>query len=175
MTFQTILFYLLAALILSATGLAVTRRSLVHAAVYLVMSFFGSALLFYLLGAPLLAALEVIIYAGAIMVLFLFIIMMLGGEALTEKFHPRRQWLPAAGMAALFAAVGILTVLHDPAASTPLQPAVATPARFGHYLFKHHWLAIEIVSLLLLVALIGALLIARRVGRPKGPQAEEPA
>ncbi|MFO7496131.1 MAG: NADH-quinone oxidoreductase subunit J [Desulfobacterales bacterium] len=175
MTFQTILFYLLAALILCATGLAVTRRNLVHAVVYLVMSFFGSALLFYLLGAPLLAALEVIIYAGAIMVLFVFIIMMLGDEALAEKFYPRRQWLPAAGMAALFGAVGILTVLHDPAASTPLQPAVASPARFGHYVFKHHWLAIEIVSLLLLVALIGALLIARRVVRRKNPPAEEPA
>lgn len=175
MTFQTVLFYLLAALILSATGLAITRRNLVHAVVYLVMSFFGSALLFYLLGAPLLAALEVIIYAGAIMVLFLFIIMMLRGEALAEKFYPKGQWLPAAGMAVVFAAVGILTVVWDPDGPAPLEPAVASPVRFGHYLFKRHWLAIEIVSLLLLVALIGALLIAKRISRPKSGQAEDPA
>jgi NADH-quinone oxidoreductase subunit J len=175
MTFQTILFYLLAALILWATGLAITRRNLVHTVVYLVLSFFGSALLFYLLGAPLLAALEVIIYAGAIMVLFLFIIMMLRGEALREKFHPRRQWLPAGCMGLLFGAVGILMVLHDPAASSPLMPAVASPARFGQHLFQRHWLAIEIVSLLLLVALIGALLIARRGGQRQNPAAEEPA
>ena len=74
MTFYTILFYILAALIIVTTGLAITRRNMVHTIVYLVFSFFGSAMLFYLLGAPLIAALEVIIYAGAIMILFLFII-----------------------------------------------------------------------------------------------------
>ena len=173
MTFQTFIFYLVSALILTATGLAITRRNLVHAVVYLVISFFGSALLFYLLGAPLLAAFEVIIYAGAIMVLFLFIIMMLRGEALAETFYPGSQWLPAAGMALLFLAVGILTVVWDPAGSGPLQPAVATPARFGHYLFKQHWLAIEIISLLLLVALIGALLIAKRIDRPANHRGED--
>ncbi|MGA8280705.1 MAG: NADH-quinone oxidoreductase subunit J, partial [Desulfobacterales bacterium] len=76
MRLYTILFYLLAVVIVVATVLAITRRNMVHAVIYLVVSFFGSALLFYLFGAPLLAALEVIIYAGAIMVLFLFIIMM---------------------------------------------------------------------------------------------------
>jgi NADH-quinone oxidoreductase subunit J len=109
------------------------------------------------------------------MVLFLFIIMMLRGEALREKFHPRRQWLPAGGMGLLFGAVGILMVLHDPAASSPLLPAAASPARFGQHLFQRHWLAIEIISLLLLVALIGALLIARRSGRRQNPAPEEPA
>jgi NADH-quinone oxidoreductase subunit J len=86
MTLYSITFYILAGLILVSTGLAITRRNLVHAVVYLIISFFGSALLFYLLGAPLLAALEVIIYAGAIMVLFLFIIMMLNVEKLEEQF-----------------------------------------------------------------------------------------
>ena len=77
MTLYSVIFYVLAALILVSTGLAITRRNLVHAVVYLVISFFGSAMLFYLFGAPLLAAFEVIIYAGAIMVLFLFVIMMI--------------------------------------------------------------------------------------------------
>ena len=77
MNLYAIIFYLLAFIILAATALAVTRRNLMHAIVYLVLSFFGTALLFYLLGAPFLAVLEVIIYAGAIMVLFLFIVMML--------------------------------------------------------------------------------------------------
>ena len=70
----------MAAVIVAATGLAITRRHPVHAVVYLILSFLGSAMLFYLLGAPFLAALEVIIYAGAIMVLFLFVIMMLKAE-----------------------------------------------------------------------------------------------
>ena len=86
MTLYSVIFYVLAALILVSTGFAITRRNLVHAVVYLIISFFGSALLFYLLGAPLLAALEVIIYAGAIMVLFLFIIMMLKVEGFEEPF-----------------------------------------------------------------------------------------
>ena len=67
--------------IVAATAMAITRRNVMHAIVYLVMSFIGSSLLFYLLGAPFLAVLELVIYAGAIMVLFLFIVMMLRVEA----------------------------------------------------------------------------------------------
>ena len=68
MTLYSILFYLISALIVIATSMAVTRRNMVHAVLYLVLSFFGTAMLFYLLGAPFLAALEIIIYAGAIMI-----------------------------------------------------------------------------------------------------------
>jgi NADH:ubiquinone oxidoreductase subunit 6 (subunit J) len=71
MTIYALIFYVLAAIILVTTGLAITRRNLVHVVMYLVFSFFGSAMMFYLFGAPLLAVLEVIIYAGAIMILFL--------------------------------------------------------------------------------------------------------
>ena len=77
MTIYSIIFYLLALLILGSTAMAITRRNLVHAVIYLIFSFFGSAMLFYLFGAPFLAVLEVIIYAGAIMVLFLFIVIMM--------------------------------------------------------------------------------------------------
>ena len=77
MNIYAIMFYLLGAVIVAATALAITRRNVMHAIVYLVLSFIGTALLFYLLGAPFLAVLEVVIYAGAIMVLFLFIVMML--------------------------------------------------------------------------------------------------
>ena len=79
-----------------STAIAITRRNLVHAVVYLVISFFGTAMLFYLFGAPLLAALEVIIYAGAIMVLFLFVVMMIRIESSEEVMFPVSQWLPAA-------------------------------------------------------------------------------
>ncbi len=96
MTLYSIIFYILAAIILITTGIAITRRNLVHAVVYLVFSFFGSAMMFYLFGAPLLAVLEVIIYAGAIMILFLFIIMMIKTEASDERLFPIRQWLPGA-------------------------------------------------------------------------------
>jgi len=63
MTLFNILFYAIAALIVVSTGLAVTRRNLVHAVIYLIISFFGSAFVFYLFGAPFLAAVMVIVYA----------------------------------------------------------------------------------------------------------------
>ena len=105
MTIYTAIFYILAAVIVVSTAMAVTRRNLVHAVVYLVASFFGSALLFYLLGAPFLAALEVIIYAGAIMVLFLFIVMMLRIEESKRRVFPLRQWIPAAVICGVWGAM----------------------------------------------------------------------
>jgi NADH-quinone oxidoreductase subunit J len=158
MTLYSILFYILAALILISTGFAVTRGNLIHAVIYLVISFFGSAMMFYLLGAPLLAALEVIIYAGAIMILFLFIIMMLKVEGIEEKLFPINQWLPAMGLALISLVVCIFLLLSaGPDAREPMKLASAHPSVFGHFLFRQHWLSIEIASMLLLIALVGVL------------------
>ncbi len=161
MTIHAILFYAIGALITAATLLAITRRDLVHAVVYLVVSFFGSAALFYLLGAPLLAAFMVIVYAGAIMVLFLFIVMMLRVESDRRPVFPARQIGPAVAIAAGYTLVAGIMVFVDPAASAMLPAAQAEPAQFGAYVFRHAWLAIEITSLLLLVALVGAFVIGR--------------
>ena len=111
MNLYAIIFYILAAVILVSTALAVTRRNLMHAIVYLVLSFFGTALLFYLLGAPFLAGLEVIIYAGAIMVLFLFIVMMLEVRASEEPIGAYLlRWLPAAVLGGLCLAAACLVL-----------------------------------------------------------------
>jgi NADH-quinone oxidoreductase subunit J len=147
MNLYGVIFYLLAFIILASTVLAVTRRNLMHAIVYLVFSFFGTALLFYLLGAPFLAILEVIIYAGAIMVLFLFIVMMLEIRPAEEPVSSYlRRWLPAAVLGAL----------------SPLS--AASPLEFGRFLFQRYWFSVEIVSFLLFVALVGALYLGRREG-----------
>ena len=175
LSLYSILFYLIGALILCATGMAITRRNLVHAVVYLVISFFGSAMLFYLFGAPLLAALEVIIYAGAIMVLFLFIIMMIKLDRHHEWLFPGRQLWPAMIMALAYLAVFILIVIKDPVGQTPLRMAMASPAEFGKYLFTHHWLAIEMASLLLLVAAVGALILGKLPSRSSLPSNKEPS
>jgi NADH-quinone oxidoreductase subunit J len=148
-------------LIVISTGFAITRRNLVHAVVYLIISFFGTAILFYLLGAPLLAALEVIIYAGAIMVLFLFIIMMLKVDDIEERFFPRRQLIPAAIIGVACLAAGSVIVAGDASSRTPLMTFSAAPEAFGQYLFQRHWLAIEIVSLLLLIALVAVLYLGK--------------
>jgi NADH-quinone oxidoreductase subunit J len=162
MTLYTIIFYVLAAIILVTTALAITRRNLVHAVVYQVFSFFGSAMMFYLFGAPLLAVLEVIIYAGAIMILFLFIIMMVKAETSEERLFPIQQWLPIVLVAAVYLFIGAVIVSSAPGSQVVLEVALAKPKAFGQYLFQRHWLVIEIVSLLLLIALVGALYLGRK-------------
>ncbi len=163
MNLSAIIFYLLGAVILAATAMAITRRNLMHAIVYLVLSFFGTALLFYLLGAPFLAVLEVIIYAGAIMVLFLFIVMML---EIKPPDTPRRlylrQWLPATVLGVLCLATAFVLIVFKTGESLPLPLAAASPLEFGRFLFQKYWFSVEIVSFLLFAALVGALYLGRR-------------
>jgi NADH-quinone oxidoreductase subunit J len=174
MTLYTAIFYLLALLILAATALAITRRHPVHAVVYLIVAFLGTALLFYLLGAALLAAFEVVIYAGAIMVLFIFIIMMLQLEA--SKGPQRALWLRWAygSLLGLISFVMAVALIHwSGVTRTGLKTAMAEPREFGEFLFQNHWLGVEIASFLLLVALVGALYLGRREGRSAGPSRRE--
>ena len=171
MTIHGLFFYIIAAVIVAATAVAITRRNLVHAVVYLIVSYFGTAMLFYLFGAPLLAAFEVIIYAGAIMVLFLFVLMMIRMESYQEVMFPLWQWLPAAAFGLIYLIVGFIMVLGTPGTEVTLEMVVATPREFALYVFQRHWFAVEIVSLLLLVALMGALLLGR--ARLKNQAGEE--
>ena len=164
MTLALVSFYAIAALILVSTGLALTRANPLHAVLWLIVSFFGTALLFYLLGAPLLAALEVIVYAGAVMILMLFMVMMLRADPEGQR-PPLGRLAPLALLGVLGLIAGAALFKGLPAAMLPL--ASLSPAALGRYLFEQHGLAVEIVSLLLLVALVGALLLARSA--PKDP------
>ena len=173
MSILTLLFYAIALLIVAATAIAVTRRNMVHAVLYLVLSFFGTAMLFYLLGAPFLAALEIIIYAGAIMVLFLFLIMMIRLKKLPGMFFPVGQLLPAILISAGFLTVSSVMVGRNASGWAPMPAAQASPMAFGVYLFQTHWLAVEIASMLLLVALVGAYILGRRVRPPSADTRKE--
>lgn len=163
MNLYALIFYILAAVVLTATSLALTRRQLMHAVVYLVLSFFGTAQLLYLLGAPFLAVLEVIIYAGGIMVLFLFIVMMLEIRPSEEPVSAYlRRWLPAALMGAVCLAVAFILIIFQSGSGAALPLSAASPLEFGRFLYQQYWLAVEIVSLLLFAALVGALYLGRR-------------
>lgn len=176
MTIFAAIFYLVAVLMIVSTAMAVTRNNLVHAVLYLVISFFGSALLFFLLGAPLLGVLEIIIYAGAIMILFLFIVMMLKVEV-SEKAGHALGHLTAAGVICgiYFGACILLMYFSAPSAKRPMAMAMVAPKDFGRHLFMQHWLAIELVSLLLLIALAGVLHLGRQKSRDAGERSLEPA
>ncbi len=165
MTLYGIFFYLISAVVIAATAVAVTRENLLHAVVYLIISFFGTAMLFYLFGAPLLAALEVIIYAGAIMVLFLFVVMMISSRPSGEALFPPRQFLPAVFFCLLYLLVAAAMAVQTPGLNAPLQTLTASPRLFATYVFKYHWFSIEVISMLLLVAAIGALNLGT-AGRP---------
>ncbi|QWV93505.1 NADH-quinone oxidoreductase subunit J [Geomonas oryzisoli] len=159
---EATLFYILAAVLLTGTLLAITARQAVRSIVYLVASFLALALMFYLLGAPLIAAFEVIIYAGAIMVLFLFVIMMLELESPEKLPKPHlKNWLPALLLAG--AVVGSLVVLLCSRLQAVPPGFVQIPVRqFAFTLFKQYGVAVEVVSMQLLFALVGALYLGRR-------------
>ena len=157
MTLYGFFFYLISAVVIGATAIAITRRNLVHAVVYLIVSYFGTAMLLYLFGAPFLAALEVIVYAGAIMVLFLFVVMMIRVEPTEEVMFPLSQWLPAAFFGLIYLVTAIVVIFETPGSQASLIAMVATPRQFALYVFEQHWFSIEVISILLLLALIGAL------------------
>jgi NADH-quinone oxidoreductase subunit J len=173
MTLYGFFFYVISAVVIGATAIAITRRNLVHAVVYLIVSFFGTAMLFYLFGAPLLAALEVIIYAGAIMVLFLFVVMMIRVESSEEVMFPLSQWLPAAIFGLIYLVAAVAMIFETPGAEVSLRLLTATPKQFALYVFEHHWFSIEVISLLLLLALVGALHLGFRKGAARGLSAQD--
>jgi NADH-quinone oxidoreductase subunit J len=157
----TMLFYILAVITLLATVLCLTRNNPVHSVLYLVHALFALALLYFLLGAPLLAAWQIILYAGAIMVLFLFIIMLI--EPPVADRAPRRlsRWLPAAILSGLLLACGGALIAMDPVATKAIASYWLTPRDFGQALFERYGLAVELISLILLFAAVGAFHLGR--------------
>jgi NADH-quinone oxidoreductase subunit J len=159
---EATLFYIFAALTIIGTLLAISERHAVHAIVYLVTSFFALAAIFYLLGAPVVAMFEVIIYAGAIMVLFLFVIMMLDlGHPEKARRPGHREWWPAILLTGItLAALTLLFTVHG-APGTPGARGIGV-REFAAALFQRYGIAVEIISMQLLFAVVGALYLGRR-------------
>jgi len=159
---EQIIFYILSATAVMATLLAITEKHPVHAILFLVTSLFSMATIFYLLMAPLVAVFEVILYAGAIMVLFLFVIMMLDLGHPEKGLAPHwREWLPALLLAGVSIASLVLVIVSRHAA-TAAPAAMPTIREVAVRLFQEHGLAVELISLQLLFALVGALYLGRQ-------------
>ncbi len=157
----------------------VFSRNPVHAALNLVVTLFGVAILFVSLQATFLAAVQVIVYAGAIVVLFLFVIMLLGvdrEEAIGAE--PLRGQRPVAfALGALV--LGELALLSSLRFSTPpaqlvegsisrVDPAKSNVEQLAEIIFTKYLLAFEVTSVLLVVAVVGAVVLARKPGRGFG-------
>ena len=152
--------------IVSALAMVVVKTP-VRSVISLVLTFFALAVLSILLAAPFIAALQVIVYAGAILVLFLFVVMLLNlqEEAEGKDRRPVQRYL---GLVSVVALGGILLGVTLRAGAPPVAPAGGLiPAKdeipvLGRLLFSDYLLAFEALSVLLLLAAVGALVLSKR-------------
>jgi len=165
------IFYILSAVAVIGTILAISEKHPVHAILYLVTSLFAVAVIFYLLMAPLVAVFEVILYAGAIMVLFLFVIMMLDLGHPEKGFSPHwREWLPAL-LLSLVSIASLAVVIVSRHGQIIAPAAQSIPIReVARRLFQRHGVAVELISLQLLFALVGALYLGKQSSPAPGLQ-----
>jgi NADH-quinone oxidoreductase subunit J len=165
MTLQLFLFLVLAFVaITSALGMLVSRNA-IYSALFLVLNFATVAVFFLLLKAPFIAVAQVSVYAGAIMVLFLFVIMLLGAERAgqTQSIPWQRPLAIALALILLLEAGFILVGQRNviPSVTTVLPPGFGSPAQVGTELFQNYLLPFEVTSVLLLVAMIGAIVLTK--------------
>ena len=156
-----VIFFVLATLLLIASLLVVFLRNVVHSAMALVSALLIISIFFVTLQAPMVGVLQVLVYAGAIMVLFLFVIMLLS----PSLEQPKRAWWISGTVLALLLAGGLVPMLTkgetagDPLAATEL---FGSPEMLAKSLFRDFVLPFEIASVLLLVAIVGAVVLAKR-------------
>lgn len=146
-----------------AAAMVVTGRNAVHAALFLIINIVSLAILFLLLGAEFVAAIQIVVYAGAIMVLFLYVVMFSGAAATPEgpdRLAWQRRIAVVAGLMLLVLAVKVIS--HGGLGPVPAGKQVAgSPAVIGEIVFTQYALPFEIASLLLLVAMVGAIALAK--------------
>jgi NADH-quinone oxidoreductase subunit J len=171
---EVVTFYLLAGLAVVASALVIGQRNPMYSVLLLIVSFAALAGLYIQLDAPFVAVAQIIIYAGAIMVLFLFVVMLLNAPqedaAEWDRTHPLRRpgiarfGAALAGVLILQLAYALMRVneLQAPVGSQTGGAAVSSVRELGRVLFDRHAFAFEATSILILVAMVGAVVLARR-------------
>jgi NADH-quinone oxidoreductase subunit J len=166
---DAILFYLFAALTLGGALLTITRRNAVHSAISLIVSLLGVAGLYLMQQAEFLFAVQIVLYVGGIMVLFLFVIMLVNLDQAAKERQFNRQWLVAlAAVAAVGAEIGYFLYKGTGAFRIAEGAPIAPPPGIGNTeliadsLFSQYLLPFEIASLLLLVAVVGSVVMAKK-------------
>lgn len=160
------LFWILAAVMLGSGLLVVTMRDIIRCGLAMIVCFGALAGIYVILGAPLIAAAQVIVYIGAISVLILFAIMLTQTKAAPSRLVFQTQAVPAAFSAIVIAIVLALAVGATDWGEVPERIRLATDV-LSHVLFNDFVLAFEVVSVLLLAAVIGGVFLAKR--EPGGP------
>jgi NADH-quinone oxidoreductase subunit J len=164
-------FYLFAAIAVGASLLVIAQRNPVYSVLLLIASFGALSGLYVLLDAPFVAVVQIIVYAGAIMVLFLFVVMLLNAPHeethYDEQIHPLMRPGPMrfGALLALGLVVELMWALKRGAESGRFAGgAVSSVSAIGRLLFTEYAFAFEVTSILIIVAMVGAVLLARREG-----------
>ena len=173
---ESLLFYVLSGLAVGASALVIGQRNPMYSVLLLIVSFAALAGLYIGLDAPFVAMAQMIIYAGAIMVLFLFVVMLLNAPqedaAEWDRTHPlRRPGIARVGivLALLFVAelgwaLAKVVSLGSPVGERADGAVIGSVREMGRVLFTQYSFAFEATSILILVAMVGAVVLARREG-----------
>jgi len=158
---ETLLFWIFALVGVGCAGLVVLHRNPMSSAIYLVATMLCLAGLYALLAGPFVAVIQVLVYAGAVMVLMLFVIMMLNlREETLQREGSLMAWL-IAGLVGLVLVVAVIPPFPQTPVGTP-PSTFGTIEEVGRKLFTVYMLPFELTSVLLLVAIIGAVILAKR-------------
>jgi NADH-quinone oxidoreductase subunit J len=158
-------FYLLAGIMLIGGILVITRRNPVHSALALIVTLLAQASIYLMLYAPFVAGVQIILYAGGIMVLFLFVIMLVSIERSMKERQFNSQWV--AGIIAATALGGLFIAVYAKGRDIfpdgpPTMMEGDNTQKVANLLYGQYMFAFEIASLLLLVAIIGAVVMAKK-------------
>jgi NADH-quinone oxidoreductase subunit J len=169
---DALLFWVFAAVTVAGSLVVVSQRNPVYSLISLVGAFFGLCGLYVLLEAPFLAVVQIIVYAGAIMVLFLFVVMVLNvpreDAAEWDRSHPlyRPMAVRVGGALAVLLALEIVWALSRTSGIAmgvgEERPAVSSVAELGRVLFTDYMFAFEVTSILIIAAMVGAVVLARK-------------
>jgi NADH-quinone oxidoreductase subunit J len=157
-------FYIASAVAVLSTIMVITRYNMVHALIYLIISFLAIAIVLFVLGAPFIAALEIIIYAGAIVVLIIFVIMMLNLR--DETVQQERNWLTKDIFIfpAVLSAILLAEVIYIITAGEQImldKPSIDSTA-VGMSLYGPYVIGVELCGILLMSGIVGAYHLGRQ-------------
>jgi NADH-quinone oxidoreductase subunit J len=169
---ETIVFYTLSGLVLGLGVAVITTPNVVHSVLFLVMNFLGVAVIFVVLEAEFLAVIQVLVYAGGIVVLYLFVVMLVNLKREPEAHQdPRRLSVVGLALAGavLLELAGIIVYSYSREPSKPVAAAAAASGavqgnveQLGWLLYTDYLIPFEVASVLLLVAMVGAIVLAKR-------------
>lgn len=162
MNIYDVIFYLFAALTVISAIFVVTNKNIVHAAFFLLFTFFGVAGIYVLLGADFVAIVQLIVYVGGILILLLFGVMLTNKITDVEIKSGTVNILPAVVGVGLFAGALLAAMINSNWKTGNNELPVESTGILGHLLLQEYVLVFELLGIILLIALIGAASIARR-------------